>query len=431
MPKTAFLFLLLTLNALLPAQEQEQVQVQFPIRIETVVVAGNEKTRDEVILREIPFQFPDTLDLEDLQYIQNRISNLLLFNRVELALIGEPGHTILLIQVTEFWYIYPVPLLFLNERSWSKISYGFQVSHRNFRGMNERLSVGGWLGYNPAFFLRYFNPWLGRNSRLILGFNFFGRKVGNKFFEFDEGHLGGSLTLGRRLSLTTVLQGTFELQRITFPQEYQQYLVSGSDADIIPKFSLQYINDRRDLVAYPESGYYVNWTVTRAGLTEKQPDFWRFSFDHRLYQKLIKRVSVGGRNFLVFNRGELPIYDRVFIGYSERIRGYFNRVFTAQNLMMQNYEMRITLLPIRYLSWKDAPFMGAFFQGLQYGLGMGIFMDSGVVWDHPEQFALNNYFTGYGVGLHLRLPYVHVFRIDHAWNDQGQGEWIVEVGVVF
>jgi outer membrane protein assembly factor BamA len=427
MRKICFIFVLYILSSHLSAQDP----VQFPIRIETVVVVGNEKTREEVIMREIPHQFPDTLDLQDLQYIQNRITNLLLFNQVELALVGEPGHTILLIQVTEFWYIYPVPLLFINERSWKKISYGFQLSHKNFRGMNERLSLGGWLGYNPAFFLRYFSPWLGKNAKMILGFNFFGRKVGNKFYDFDEGHLGGGLTLGKRLSLHNLLQATFELKRITMPEEFQDLSVSGSGTDLVPKFSLQYINDHRDLVEYPKRGYYIMWRATRAGLTDKQPNFWRFNFDHRLYFKLHPRVSIGGRNSLTLNRGELPIYDRVFIGFGERVRGYFKRVLTAQNLMMQNYEMRINLLPIRYLSWQDAPYLSAFFQGLKYGLSMGIFMDSGIVWDHTNQIAMKNFFTGYGVGLHIHLPYVHVFRIDRAWNDKGRGEWIIEVGVVF
>ena len=68
---------------------------------------------------------------------------------------------------------------------------------------------------------------------------------------------------------------------------------------------------------------------------------------------------------------------------------------------------------------------------MKYGLSMGIFMDSGVVWDHPEQFAMKNFYSGYGLGLHIHLPYVNVLRIDHAWNDKGRGEWIIEVGVVF
>lgn len=429
MRRFCFLFSLFLSGLAAPLYSQEPAG--FPIRIERVMVVGNEKTREEVILREIPFRFPDTLSMEDLNSIQNRITNLFLFNRVELAIIGEPEHAILLIQVTEFWYIYPLPLLFINERDWDKISYGFQLSHRNFRGMNEQLTVGGWFGYNPAFFLRYYNPWVGRQSRFMVGLNFFGRKVGNKFYDFDERHLGGTISFGKRLSLHRYLQASVEVKRIQLPEEFKEYSFSGSGTDLVPKIILEYRHDRRDLFEYPRKGFLVSWNVARAGFNQHQPSFWRFSFDHRAYIKPFQRVSLGARNFLMLNYGELPIYDRVFIGYGERIRGYFDRVFTAQNLMTYNFETRISILPVRYLSWNEAPLFGMFFQQLKYGLSMGIFMDSGVVWDRREELALNNHFTGYGVGLHFHLPYIHVLRLDHAWNDRGQGEWIIEVGVVF
>ena len=101
-------------GSLLFAQEEDL----FPIRIDGVIVAGNEKTREEVILREIPFQFPDSLEMADLELIQNRITNLFLFHRVELAILPDGARNFLLIQVTEMLYIYPVPLLFINERDW-------------------------------------------------------------------------------------------------------------------------------------------------------------------------------------------------------------------------------------------------------------------------------------------------------------------------
>ncbi len=99
--------------------------------------------------------------------------------------------------------------------------------------------------------------------------------------------------------------------------------------------------------------------------------------------------------------------------------------------MMDHIEARINLLPMKYVSWKDAPLMPSFFRGLKYGLSLGIFMDSGIVWDEPSQFTLKNHNTGYGVGLHLHLPYINLLRIDHAWNDVGQRQWIIEAGVVF
>lgn len=425
-----------------------QEEALFPIRIDGVIVTGNEKTREEVILREIPFQFPDTLEMADLELIQNRITNLFLFHRVELAILPDGARKFLLIQVTEMLYIYPVPLLFINERDWDKVSYGFQVTHVNFRGMHERASIGGWLGFNPSFFLDYYNPWVGKQSRFILGFNAFGKRVGNKFYDFDERHFGGSVTIGKRLGFFNRLEMALSLRRIgELPLGLS---VSGRDYDLVPKATLQYLNDHRDLIEYPRSGYYIRWVATRTGISNDQPNFWSFMFDHRLYFKLSERWSIGGKNLLKLNSESLPIYDRHFIGYGDRIRGHFNRVMTGQNLMMHHLETRFTLLPVRYLSWNDAPpSLAAFFQQLKYGLSLGLFMDSGVVWGAqtyrgpgsdadiftPEgsnkPLSLNSHYTGYGLGLHIHLPYINIFRIDHAWDDDGRGEWILEAGVVF
>ena len=62
----------------------------FPVEIQNVQIVGNEKTKSYIILREIPYQFPDTLSQADLLIIKNRIQNLFLFNRVEL-IITEQG----------------------------------------------------------------------------------------------------------------------------------------------------------------------------------------------------------------------------------------------------------------------------------------------------------------------------------------------------
>ena len=121
----------------------------FPVVIDDVQVIGNEKTKSYIILREIPYQFPDTLSQLDLLRIKNRIQNLFLFNRVELIVTEQGMKKQLIILVTESWYFFPSPLLFINEHDWSKISYGLQLSHSNFRGRNEKLNLGGWFGYTP------------------------------------------------------------------------------------------------------------------------------------------------------------------------------------------------------------------------------------------------------------------------------------------
>jgi len=428
-PITGLLLLLITSS--LFAQDEFQT-----LRVDDIQIVGNNKTRDAVILRELHVTPPCDVELADLEQIQNRLSNLFIFNRVQVGVLEVENKNILQIEVTETWYLYPVPILFLNDREWDRLSYGFKLTHYNFRGMNEKLNLGGWLGFNPSFFLSYRNPWFGGNSKFILGASFFGKRTFNRFADiagegFEDRQLGGSLTFGKRLTLQNSLQLSLGIRRIEFPDERVQYSVSGTDTDIFPTAALTFSSDHRDLREYPRSGYFARYSIIRGGFTENQADFWRFAFDNRAYLPLHSRLSIAGRNLLVLNQGDQPSYNTTFIGFGERIRGYFDRRFPAQNMMLQNVEMRFSLLPVQYFSWKDAPILPELFQDMKFGISMGLHMDSGTVWERRNEFAFENFYTGYGAGLHLHLPHILLLRIDHTWSDQGVGEWLIEGGVSF
>ena len=246
----------------------------FPVVIDNVQVIGNEKTKSYIILREIPYQFPDTLSRGDLLKIKNRIQNLFLFNRVELIVTEQGMKKQLIILVTESWYFFPAPLLFINEHDWSKISYGLQLSHNNFRGRNEKLNLGGWFGYNPSFYINYFNPWIDPNFRLILGTGISRNIIENKIFQFDERRFGFDLILGRKLTLNLDTQINFNYQQVQLPDEFKQYTVSKTGKDNVPSLSFQLRWDTRDLFEYPKKGAFLAYVFRRTGFNSTQPNFW-------------------------------------------------------------------------------------------------------------------------------------------------------------
>ena len=431
-----FLLFLVLIGTSLFAQEV----VILPVRIDTVFVVGNNKTNADVILREIPFSFPDTLDEPDFRLIQNRIQNLYLFNRVELHLSPMENRNALIISVTESWYIFPVPILFVNERDWNKISYGLQFTHFNFRGNNEKFSVGGWLGYNPSYFLNYYNPWLGKKSRIILGISLSHNRRPNKIFDFDENWSSISFSLGRQFSLKFSSRLSFSYRYIKLPEEYRSYSFSGDGKDRVLTLGFTTTYDGRDLFEYPRKGSYHKFILERTGFTSRQPQFWRARLDNRVYVPLYKKLSLALRNLLILNKNKLPIYDRVYLGYDERIRGYYKEVlpapaefglFPSPQLTLSSLELRVPLLPLRYFSWKNAPVFSGFYQNLKFGIDFGLFIDSGIAWERSRDLALSHLYSGYGAGLHFRLPYFNVLRVEYAWNDRGTGQVIVDIGIRF
>ena len=431
-----FIFFLIFLTSISFSQNV----LQFPVHIDTVIIVGNEHTKAHVILREIPYHFPDTLSERAALQIKNRIQNLFLFNRVEVEIRQLEQKNVLLIFLTESWYVFPVPLVFINEHDWNKLSYGVQLTHYNFRGRNEKLKIGGWWGYNPAFYANYFNPWIGQKIRLILGIGISKRKIENKIFPIKEDRLIWDVTLGRKFSLNFETQFNFALQKIKLPPEYESYTISKNGTDLVPVLTWQLKWDKRDLYEYPKNGFLIVHHFRKFGLTVHQPDFWRFEFDNRLYLPIFQELSLGCRELVIVNEGEMPIYQRVFLGFEERIRGYFYEVFpdpslhqkyTSTNISLSSLELRFPILPTRYFSFKDGPVIPSLYRDLKFGISAGIFMDSGIVWQHQKEVTLKNFYTGYGIGLHIHLPYVQLLRVEMAINDKRQAQMIVDAAASF
>ena len=198
--------------------------------------------------------------------------------------------------------------------------------------------------------------------------------------------------------------------------------------------------DRRDLFEYPRKGFYLYYNLQRTGFSRHQARFWRFKFDNRFYLPLGRKISLGLRNLIIFQKGNLPIYDRAYLGYENRIRGYYQKVlpptklfrdFPSPHLSLSSLEFRFPILPVFYFSWKSAPLFSTFYRDLKFGISGTLFMDSGIVWEKNEQLALHNFYTGYGVGLNFHLPYIYILRLEYAWSDKGAGEFIVGMGVSF
>ncbi len=432
---------ILVLLSLLPWKTLiAQDSIAPPVRIDRVVAAGNRITAQDVILREIPFSFPAVLSADDLKLIQNRVQNLRLFNRVELRVNEREGLNVLTILVTESLYIFPAPVFFVSERDWSKLSYGLQLIDGNFRGRNEKLRVGGWLGYNPSYFLSYSIPWIGERQRLSLSVGLSQGQTVNKVFGFQEDRLAFNLKVGKRLSLKLDTSVQFSLTRVKLLPEYQSFSVSGSGQDLVPNLSWQTRWENRDLTEYPRKGTYLAVNVQRTGFAKAQPEYWRMTLDGRFYQPVFGSAALAVRQLFILNSGNMPVYDRVFLGFNERIRGYYNLIlpdpahyadYASYDISLTSLEFRFPILPVRYFSIKNGPLIPSLFRNLKFGLSAGFFVDNGIVWRNAGDVRLNNFYTGYGVGIHIHLPYINVFRIEYALNKFGRGQFIFNTGVSF
>ena len=137
------------------------LEAQDKVRIDEIIILGNQRTKEQVILRELAFQNGDSIlidqfDLLKLKSIQT-LTNTSLFNFVEISYsTHSEGNIILVVKVTERWFIWPGIVFSLAEtnfNSWwqnkdfDRINYGFFIQDMNFRGRKEKVTIelqNGW-----------------------------------------------------------------------------------------------------------------------------------------------------------------------------------------------------------------------------------------------------------------------------------------------
>ncbi|MFQ5650227.1 MAG: outer membrane protein assembly factor [bacterium] len=404
-------------------------------RIRLILVQGNEKTKEEIILREMKLKPGDALDFEEMERDRLRIQNLGIFNRVEIDVVPTNSGAILVVSVSEMWYIFPYPIIFRNERDWSRLSVGAGLLYTNFRGRREVIDVSGWLGFNPAVRLAYTNPWVLGQLKLYTKVSLFARRVRNRSFTVldsvvNENQIGVKWTIGKRFGHFTFLDVSFGYRQLTLsPRDIGATLsASGRDRLVSLGASLRY--DSRDLWEYAHRGHYLNIWATKTGWPGNTIDYLRYGVDLRKYVPLGK-TTLAFRAAANLSDGTIPLYEQVHFGFLTRIRGHFRERSSGENLMVGSAEFRLPILPITYHDWGPFQSMGTYGTNFRFGIGAGLFVDTGSIWFQGQNPGKDNFISGWGAGVHFFLPYNGLIRLEYAFDEDWDGQIVVDALMTF
>ena len=400
--------------------------------IQRIILVGNEKTQDKVILRELESEAGKPLDFNVLQQDQKRLLNLNLFTRVDIQPVQTEAGVALIVFVAERWYIFPLPILFYTERDVEKLSYGFGIVHENFRGAATYVQASGWLGYNPGFELVYRNPWIGGGQHLFSQITLYSKNLKTLAIldeRFEEKHRGLSLTLGKRWGHHLYASLTAGYRRVELPENDAGLAASPDGVDHLPSLGCAFRYDTRDLYAYPRKGIYFSVFANESLYRSTQ--ILQLGQDTRYYLPLWSSVILGGRLATDLVRGDVPVYEMLYLGYSERIRGHFDSRYSGRNRVMSSLSLRFPILPVRYLNLDAGGLLPVYSNNLPFGISGALFADTGAVWQTWSALDRDDFLSGYGFGLHVHLPYIDLFRIDFAYDTKGHREMILDIGVWF
>ena len=422
-----------------------------------IVVEGNKRTRERIILRELTIHEGDTLSSTELyarlERSRQNLMNTALFNSVTLLPTYLPGSEVFInVQVNERWYLWPAPIIQLadpNFNTWwltqdlSRINYGAYLYQYNFRGLNETIFLKLQFGYAKQFGLRYKVPYFDKRQR-------WGFSVGGQFNEQREITIGTRdnkriLFSERDRNARTEWKGDVQMTlrpahdiRHAFTLGYVQANVTDTVSILSPDyflggeqdtryFTLGYtvMYDRRDSRVYPRTGDHAELRLWRYGLgigDRNAPSITTAYATLKHWQKLSERwtVSLTGRAKATLG-GPTPYYVQEGLGYSSAIRGYEYYVIDGQHYALGKLDAAFALIKPRSFTVSEVPLEA--FRTAYVALYLDVYADMGRVWDmqyDQQNFLAGSWQSGYGAGLDLVTSYDQVFRLEYSFNALGE-----------
>ncbi len=411
----------------------------FPLGIiDTVIIAGNEKTKSYVISDEMTLRAGDLVTWEAMEFDKNRIYSLKLFNSVEIYYDSLQGLRFLYVEVHERWYLIPVPLFGFRDGDPKRPYFGAGLLHNNVGGRNQRLFGSVVLGSNPSFDMFFSDPQLDREFSLYFAGAISYSRIRNKSKtasavtgDFDELHYDINATLGRRFSLyeTAGLNVGYQVVHIDDYRPGRTISPTGKDSYILAQVTYSY--DSRDLREYPSKGRSFSVNARKYGFGTSDLDFARLSADLRTYTPLPLDLTFATRfHGAITSGGDVPTYHLLYFGYAERIRGYYNTVFEGENMLGASIELRYPLVKPQTIRFTALP-VPEQFSVWRFGISLAIFGETGSTWFRGEHIQIGSFHSGYGGGLDFLLPYSVVIRTHYAFNEYRKGQFVLDLRGAF
>lgn len=407
--------------------------------VDSILVVGNDVTEEYIILREANFSVGDRVNSEDLIFSKERIFSLNLFYSVEVIPVIENKKNIIIINIKESWYIYPLPFLKLQNNDIAKSSYGLFLVYKNFRGRNEEIRGFVTLGYNPSYGVSYFNPLVIKEEDISLSVGLTKQSIANLYLgafetgdsDFDYNSFTIGTTIGKRFNLKNEAFLGLGFQYMESPQEVSMLTGSNQRIDRIPFASLSYQFDSRDLKQFSKTGVLLNGTWQHKGFGVSDINYNILTVDFREYRSLFWDLTARWRLYTRNLFGEkIPYYDYSYLGEQIYVRGHKNKHREAHNLALASFELNFPILEDMSLSYKIW-FLPQKLTSANISVFVSVFAETGMVYNRNDKVNIDKLDSGYGIGLTVLVLPFNAFRVEYSLNELGKTEFLFGTGFSF
>lgn len=380
--------------------------------VRRIQIAGNNRTRDEVIRREFRQFEASWYDGDKIKLSRDRVDRLGFFTEVNVETQEVPGsadQVDLLLTVSEK----PTGNITLGAgfSSYEKVALTFGITQENAFGSGNFLAFQvNTSRYNRNIVLSTTDPYFTENgiSRTLDVFHrttrpYFGDLNAYKIVNTGVGmRFGVPVTerdivyVGANLERNGVREGT------GLPDIYQPYL---NDRTAVP-LTLGWSRDGRDSALVPTRGQYQrffsDWSV--AGDSR----YVRTSYQFQQYIPLTKRFTFAFNTDLGWGKGlngqDYPIFKNFYVGGLGSVRGYQQSTL-GYNVQASSSNTNLVYTggakKVVFNAEMIGPFPGT---GNDRTLRMFAFVDAGYAYREQDPIRLNDLRSSYGVGLSWISP---------------------------
>jgi len=306
-----------------------EIEQGIQVSIERIQIAGNTKTRDKVIRREMKLVEGELYSATGMKESRRRINNLGFFEEVNVATSKGSDEAHMNVDVD------------VKERATGTFSVGFgyssvdgfvgqgSVTQENFLGRALKLNLAGSLGgKSTTYQLGLTDPYF-LDKNLTLGFDLY--KTEREYVDFSKKALGGDLKLGFPLTDNTrafFLYKYEEKEIFDIDESASQLIKDQEGTSTLSSITASITRNTTDYYLDPSKGSVSELSAEFAGLggTEK---FAKYIADQRFFFpfKWGTVFSAHGQIGYIQQVGstEIPIDERFFLGGINTLRGFKSR----------------------------------------------------------------------------------------------------------
>ena len=460
--------LLFTFLFTLFAHSPQSQNADSMLVIKQINIIGNKKTKSTIILRELDLVVGDSIKKVDLEkrldLNRRKLVNVNLFISVEINSIQDTENQLTIdINLQEQWFILGYPIFQIIDRNYAewwqrgadltRTTYGIDLIHSNFRGRAERINLRLETGFTQRIEIGYRVPYIDKAQKTGAGFslsyitnrNLAFKSLYDTLFYFKSPsemmrkRFSGAIYLKKRYGFydnhTLELRYNNNSIADTIAKLNPDYFLDGNTSQKYFQLSYYFKYDFRDNVAYPLRGKRYELLINKLGILphdniNQLEIIGGYSWYKPITTKLFYGVNLKAK--ISFPERQ-SFYNTHGLGYfQELVRGYElyvvdgNSFFLARNNL--KYRLVNSKIHFNFLKIKQ-------FNTVPIGIYPNVFLDYGYVQsfnttENKSKLANRSLYGG-GFGLDFVTYYNMVVRLNYAFNDRKEKNFVFSIGREF